>query len=80
MKNWEIITILVCCFLLSLGVIYFIEKKQKKCNIVVIMKDDRMYMCSETYTFYGLTRVIRCDGSIIDVPTLDIRTIEKIEF
>lgn len=79
MKNCEIITILICCFLLSLGIIYLIVKQKKTCDIVVIMKDGRMYKCAETYTFYGLTRIIRCDGSIVEVSTIDIKTIGKIK-
>jgi len=75
----KIFSILMGCFLLSFGIIYLVEKEREVCDTVVVMKDDRMYNCAETNTYDGLTHIVGCDGSIIRVPTVDIRTIEKID-
>ena len=74
---WKIFTILMGCLVLSFGIIYLVEKDREVCDTVVVMKDDRMYNCAETNTYDGLTHIVGCDGSIIKVPTVDIRTIEK---
>ena len=65
--------------LVSMGIIYLVDKDSKVCDTAVIMKDDRIYECAETNTYSGLTRICGCDGNWIEVPTADIRIIQKIE-
>jgi len=74
-----VLCIIIGLGLISTGIIYLREKDKEICDTVVVMKDDRMYKCAETYTHDGLTHVVGCDGTIIEVPTIDIRTIENVE-
>ena len=75
-----ILSFMVGIAIVSGGIIYMAEKDKEICDTIVVMKDDRIYKCAEISNHDGLTRIIGCDGNEIQVPTTDIRTIEKTEF
>ena len=74
-----VLCIIIGLGLVSTGIVYLVEKEREICDTVVVMKDDRMYKCAETHTHDGLIHIVGCDGSRIEVPTVDIRTIERVD-
>jgi hypothetical protein len=59
--------------------IYLDLQDMQVCDTVVTMKDGTVYECAETWSSdSGITRIIGCDGTKCQVPTIDVKTIQPI--
>jgi|688.fasta_scaffold1427794_2 hypothetical protein len=77
MRNFEIIILSVTTIVLSLGIVFFINKEQNKCDTTVVLDDGTELRCKDTYTANGgLTNIKTCDDENISIPLNRIKIIK----
>ena len=71
--------VLIVPVLLSFPIIYFMWKTDNTCDAKIIMKDGTEYSAMiVSNRENGITWLKKCDGTETSFPTVDIKTIEKI--
>ena len=77
MRNFEIIILSVTTIVLSLGIVFFINKEKNKCDTTVVLDDGTELRCKDTYTANGgLTNIKTCDDENISIPLNRIKIIK----
>ena len=77
MRRFEIIILIVTTFVLSLGIVFFINKEKNKCDTTVVLDDGTELRCKDTYTANGgLTNIKTCDDENISIPLNRIKIIK----
>ena len=77
MRKFELIILSVTTIVLSLVIVFFINKEQNKCDTTVVLDDGTELRCKDTYTANGgLTNIKTCDDENISIPLNRIKIIK----
>ena len=71
---------MVVFFILAFGGMFIMIKDEEACNHKVELKDGTIYDAKTTNSYdNGLTYIHLCEGGKLEIPTIDVKFIKRVE-